>query len=62
MSLQELLSAGQDMYNTRVTKHRNLLAYLRLIKNYAENKALNFNVRNRALVFKIQYVVEKACR
>lgn len=51
----------QDTYNTRVTKHRNLLAYLRLIKNYDENKALNFNVRNRALVLKIQYVVEKAC-
>lgn len=47
------------MYSTGMMKHRNLLAYLRLIKNYAENKALNFNVGNRALVIKIQCIVRR---
>lgn len=54
-------SAGEDMYSIRTMKHRNLLVCLKLIKNYAENKAFNLHVRNKAFVFKVQYFVDKAC-
>lgn len=49
------------MYSIRMMKHRNFLVCLRLITNYAENKAFNLNVRNKALVFKVQYFVEEVC-
>lgn len=54
-------SVGEDMYSIRMMKDRNLLVCLMLIKNYAEKKAFNLNVRNTAFVFKVQYFVEKAC-
>lgn len=44
------------MYSTGMMK---LLAYLRFIKNYAENKALNYNVGNRSLVIKTQCIVRR---
>lgn len=45
-------SAAKDVYNIRMMKHRNLLLCLRVTKNYAENKAFNLSVRNKALVFR----------
>lgn len=54
-------NAGKGMYSFRTMKQRNLLLGLRVTKNYAENKAFNFSVRNKALVFEVQYFVEKVC-
>lgn len=54
-------SAGKDVYSFGTMKHRNLLICLRVTKNYAENKAFNLSVRNKALVFEVQYFVEKVC-
>lgn len=42
-------SAGKDVYSIRMMKHRNLLLCLRVTKKYAENKAFNLSVRNKAL-------------
>lgn len=54
-------NAGKDVYSIRMMKHRNLLLCLRVTNNYAENKAFNLGVRNKALVFKVQYFVAKVC-
>lgn len=54
-------SAGKDVYSIRMMKHRNLLLCLRVTKNYAENKAFHLSVRNKALVFEVQYFMEKVC-
>lgn len=54
-------STGKDVYSIRMMKHRNLLLCLRVTKNYAENKAINLSVKNKTLVFKVQYFVEKVC-
>lgn len=49
----------RTLYSIRMMKHRNLLVCLRLIKNYAKNKACNLNVRNKDFVFEVQYFVEE---
>jgi len=54
-------STGKDVYSTRMTKHRNLLVRLRLIKNYAENKEFYLNVSNKAFFCKVQYFMDKVC-